>query len=117
MFTSLPDELITLVAEKLYVHDGTLANFAAASAACQSAAEDSLLKALQQTDWSGKVWCIPPYIAPERLRELLNSEPCARHRTCLRSPPCARLSPRRRAWLNAACAFEVALQRMAWAVA
>ena len=113
MFTSLPDELITFVAEKLDVH--SLANFAAASAACQSAAEDSLLKALQQfnsessaTDW---------HIAPERLRELLNPPPGASHRTCLRSPPCARLSPRRRAWLNAACAFEVALQRMAWAVA
>ena len=48
MFTSLPDELITLVAEKLYVHDGTLANFAAASAACQSAAKDSLLEALRE---------------------------------------------------------------------
>ena len=48
MFTSLPDELITLVAEKLYVHDGTLANFAAASTACQSAAKDSLLEALRE---------------------------------------------------------------------
>ena len=50
MFTSLPDELITLVAEKLYVHDGTLANFAAASAACQSAAKDSLLEALRKLE-------------------------------------------------------------------
>ena len=48
MFTSLPVELITLVAEKLYVQDGTLANFAAASTACQSAAKDSLLEALRE---------------------------------------------------------------------
>ena len=106
MFTSLPAELITLVAEKLDVC--TLANFAAASTACKSAAEDLLLKALRKV---------------ERLRELLEPEPCARNRS-LRSPPCFRLSRRKRAWLKAAYAFEDALQpllqvvntRMAWAV-
>ncbi len=106
MFTSLPAELTTLVAEKLDVC--MLANFAAASTACKSAAEDLLLKALRKV---------------ERLRELLEPEPCARNRS-LRSPPCFRLSRRKRAWLKAAYAFEDALQpllqvvntRMAWAV-
>ena len=67
MFTSLPAELMTIVAEQLDVR--SLGSFAAASASCQSAAHDLLLEALR-----------------ERVRQL-RAERAERERCTRRSPP------------------------------
>ena len=67
MFTSLPAELMTIVAEQLDVR--SLGSFASASAACQSAAHDLLLEALR-----------------ERVRQL-RAERAERERCTRRSPP------------------------------
>ena len=67
MFTSLPAELMTIVAKQLDVR--SLGSFASASAACQSAAHDLLLEALR-----------------ERVRQL-RAERAERERCTRRSPP------------------------------
>ena len=83
MFTSLPAELMTIVAEQLDVR--SLGSFASASAACQSAAHDLLLEALR-----------------ERVRQLR----AERERCTRRSPPRAgRLA---RAWRKARRLIRVA---------
>ena len=79
MFTSLPAELMTIVAEQLDVR--SLGSFASASAACQSAAHDLLLEALR-----------------ERVRQL-RAERAERERCTRRSPP--RAGRMARAWRKA----------------